>query len=121
MLRLLVEKISLHVRTAVFAKIAAVILGLGATAAAAVKPTAARISEITGWLPAAPAPVGRPASDRVAWDAVAARLPLREILVEADRLVNVARPRSPTRSTSSTRAPAPAPVTRMFTTAAATD
>ena len=90
--RLLVEKTSLHVRTAVFAKIAAIILSLGATAAAAVKPTAARISEITGWLPAAPAPVGRPASDRVTWDGVAARLPLREILVEADRLVNVAPP-----------------------------
>jgi len=61
-------------------------------ASAAVKPTAARITEVSGWLPAVPAPVGRPAADRAAWDAVAARVPLREILTEADRLVNVAPP-----------------------------
>ena len=61
-------------------------------ASAAVKPTAARITEVSGWLPAVPAPVGRPATDRAAWDAVAARVPLREILTEADRLVNIAPP-----------------------------
>ena len=76
-----------------FARLAAVIvLGTTGMVSAAVKPTNARITEISTWLPAAPAPVGRPASDRAAWAAVAARVPLREILSEADRLVNVAPP-----------------------------
>lgn len=43
-------------------------------------------------LPAQAAPIGAPASDRTAWVALAARLPVREILVEADRLVNVPPP-----------------------------
>ncbi len=63
-----------------------------ALASAAVKPTAARSAEIAGWLPAEPAPIGRPASDRAAWTALAERLPLREILAEADRLANTAPP-----------------------------
>ena len=92
MLRSLIEKTS---RTAGYARLAGitvVVISLGGHAPAAVKPAAARIAEISGWLPAAPAPVGRPASDRAGWDAVAARVPLREIIAEADRLVNTAPP-----------------------------
>ena len=61
-------------------------------AGAAVRPGAARIAEIGAMLPAQPAPIGVPASDRAAWSALATRLPVREILLEADRLVNVAPP-----------------------------
>lgn len=90
--RILLEKPFRTGRPALFPVLAALAFSLGSTATAAVKPTAARISEISGWLPATAAPVGRPVSDRAAWDSVAARVPLREILVEADRLVNVAPP-----------------------------
>lgn len=65
---------------------------LTATVFSAVRPTAARIAEIAALLPAQPAPIGAPASDRTAWAAVAARLPQREILAEADRLANTAPP-----------------------------
>ena len=61
-------------------------------ATAAIRPTATRINEIAALLPASPAPVGRPATDRAAWTELAARLPLRELLAEADRLVNTAPP-----------------------------
>jgi hypothetical protein len=61
-------------------------------ATAAIRPTAARVTEIAALLPASPAPVGRPAADRAAWTELAARLPLRELITEADRLVNTAPP-----------------------------
>ena len=58
MLRSLIEKTS---RTAGYARLAGitvVVISLGGHAPAAVKPAAARIAEISGWLPAAPAPGG---------------------------------------------------------------
>ena len=61
-------------------------------ATASVRPTAARITEVAALLPPSPAPVGRPAADRAAWTELGARLPLRELLTEADRLVNTAPP-----------------------------
>lgn len=61
-------------------------------APAAIRPTAGRITEVTALLPLTPAPVGRPAADRAAWTELAARLPLRELLAEADRLAGTAPP-----------------------------
>lgn len=61
-------------------------------ALAAVRPTAARIAEVAALLPAQPAPIGAPASDRAAWSALAARLPTAQILTEADRVANLAPP-----------------------------
>lgn len=69
------------------------LLVLAASAApAAIRPTATRITEVAAFLPPSPNPVGRPASDRAAWTELAGRLPLRELLTEADRLINTAPP-----------------------------
>ena len=93
MLRLVPAQLMLPAELTRLARLAAVIvLTAGEPVTAAVKPATARINEISAWLAATPAPVGQPASDRAAWAAVAARVPLREILTEADRLVNVAPP-----------------------------
>jgi hypothetical protein len=60
--------------------------------AAPVRPSTARIVEVSAMLPAQPAAIGAPVTDRVAWAAIATRVPLREILAEADRRVNLAPP-----------------------------
>jgi hypothetical protein len=68
------------------------LLAGGAPSLAAVRPTAARIAEVSELLPAQPAPLGAPATDRTAWAPLASRLPLSQILSEADRLAPVAPP-----------------------------
>jgi len=51
-----------------------------------VVPAAARIAEIQAWLGDAPVGPGRPVADRTAWRALAARVPEKEILAEAERI-----------------------------------
>jgi hypothetical protein len=52
----------------------------------------ARITEIAGWLPAQPAPIGAAVTDRAVWSAMAARLPTATILAEADKLLSATPP-----------------------------
>jgi hypothetical protein len=68
---------------------------LPAAAPAAVQATAARIDTILGWLPAQPAGIGAPVTDRAAWAAVAPRVNAPTLLTEADRIVNVPTPELP--------------------------
>ncbi len=53
---------------------------------AIVVPTTARTAEIRAMLTNAPVGPGAPAGDRAAWEAVASRLPVREIVAHAERI-----------------------------------
>ena len=81
-----------HFLRAARINLVAALFGAGSLVAAPVRPTATRIAEVAAILPAEPAPIGALVSDRAAWTAIAPRVPLRDILAEADRRVNVAPP-----------------------------
>jgi hypothetical protein len=64
---------------------AACLLGvLITTAAQAEPPRSERIAQIAAWLPEQPAGLGRPASDRATWDALAATPLGREVIARAE-------------------------------------
>ena len=61
--------------------------GAQGAAKEALCPTPQRVAEIAAWLPATPAGVGAPATDRAAWADVATRLPVAGLMTAAEKAV----------------------------------